>query len=333
MAILITGGAGYIGLHTAVALMEADRNVILVDNFSNSSHENVKRAEQITGGVIPTFEADVADAAALERVFWENDIEAVIHCAGFKAVGESCEQPLKYYRNNLDTTLTLLETMRDYGVKRVVFSSSSTVYGINGVMPLHEDAPTGCVNPYGWTKLMIERIFRDAAAADPSLSVVLLRYFNPAGAHESGLIGEDPKGVPNNLMPYVSLVAAGRLPQVNVYGGDWPTKDGTGVRDYIHIMDLAEGHIAAVDYTETHTGCETVNLGTGTPYSVLEVIEAYGRVSGRKIPYQIVGRRPGDIAECFASPEKAERLLHWRAARGLDDMCRDDWKWRQHAAE
>jgi len=333
MAILITGGAGYIGLHTAVALKEADRDVVLVDNFSNSSPENIKRAERIVGGVIPTYEADVADAAALERVFWENDIEAVIHCAGFKAVGESCEKPLDYYRNNLDTTLTLLETMRDSGVKRIVFSSSATVYGVSGVMPLSEDAPTGCTNPYGWTKFMIEQIMSDAAAADPALSVALLRYFNPAGAHESGLIGENPNGIPNNLMPYVSLVAAGKLPQVNVFGGDWPTKDGTGVRDYIHIMDLAEGHLAAVDYTAAHTGCEAINLGTGRPYSVLEVIAAYERAAGKPVPYQIVGRRPGDIAECYASPEKAAKLLHWRALRGLDDMCRDDWRWRQNAGK
>ncbi|MBR6258758.1 MAG: UDP-glucose 4-epimerase GalE [Oscillospiraceae bacterium] len=327
MAVLITGGAGYVGIHTAVALLEAGKDVVVVDDFSNSSPDSIKGAEKITGRKITVFKADVADREALEKVFAGNSIDAVVHCAGFKAVGESCAEPVKYYRNNLDTTLTLLETMKKFGVTRAVFSSSATVYGGSDKMPLDETMPTGCTNPYGWTKFMIEQIFRDAAAADKSLSVMLLRYFNPVGAHESGLIGEDPRGIPNNLMPYIALVAAGELPRLNVFGGDYPTKDGTGVRDYIHIMDLAAGHLAAVGYTEKHTGCEAVNLGTGRPYSVLEMVDAYSRASGREIPYVITDRRPGDVAECYADPSKAAKLLNWKADRGLDEMCRDSWKW------
>ncbi len=327
MAILITGGAGYVGIHTAVALLEAGKDVVIVDDFSNSSPDSIEGAEKITGKKITVIKADAADREAMEKVFSENRIDAVVHCAGFKAVGESCAEPVKYYRNNLDTTLTLLETMKKYGVTRAVFSSSATVYGGSAKMPLDETMPTGCTNPYGWTKYMIEQIFRDAAEADKSLSVMLLRYFNPVGAHESGLIGENPRGIPNNLMPYIALVAAGELPRLNVFGGDYPTKDGTGVRDYIHIMDLAAGHLAAVDYTENHTGCEVVNLGTGRPYSVLEMVEAYSRASGREIPYVITDRRPGDVAECYADPSKAAKLLNWKADRGLDEMCRDSWKW------
>ena len=328
MAVLITGGAGYIGLHTAVSLASAGRSVVLADNFANSEPDMVKRAERAVGKCLPLYEADVSDRASLERVFAENEIDAVIHCAGFKAVGESCEKPLMYYRNNLDATLTLLETMKAHGVNRIVFSSSATVYGLCDKMPLSEDMPTGCTNPYGWTKYMIERILTDASNADARLSVVLLRYFNPIGAHESGLIGENPRGIPNNLMPYISLVAAGKLPYLRVFGGDWPTEDGTGVRDYIHVMDLAEGHLAAVDYTETHTGCEIINLGTGRPYSVLEAVKAYEEASGRPVPYKITERRPGDIAVCYADPSKAKRLLGWEAKRTLSDMCRDAWKWQ-----
>ncbi len=332
MPVLISGGAGYVGLHTAVFLTLSGRDVVMVDNFSNSERDAVARAERITGRELVCYEADAADRTAMERVFSEHSIEAVIHCAGLKAVGESVAEPLRYYRVNLDTTLTLLETMKKYRVNRFVFSSSATVYGMCERMPLTEDMPTGCTNPYGWTKFMIERVLTDVSEADSEMSVVLLRYFNPAGAHESGLIGESPRGKPNNLMPYIALVAAGKLPQVNVFGGDWPTRDGTGVRDYIHIMDLARGHLDAVDYTRAHKGCEIMNLGTGRPYSVLEMIEAFSRVSGRSVPYVITERRPGDIAECYADPSKAERLLGWKAERALDDMCRDAWRWQQNRA-
>jgi len=331
MSILITGGAGYVGLHTAVSLITAGRDVVLVDNFINCERGVVENAEKITGKKIKCYDADVADKAAMERIFAENTIEAVIHCAGLKAVGESCEMPLRYYRINLDTTLTLLETMEKFGVKRLVFSSSATVYGLCEKMPLTEDMPTGCTNPYGWTKFMIEQILKDAAAADEKLSVVLLRYFNPVGAHESGLIGETPKGTPNNIMPYIALVAAGKLPKVNVFGGDWPTKDGTGMRDYLHVSDLADGHIAAVDFTAEHTGCEIINLGTGRAYSVLELIETFSKVSGQAVPYEIVGRRAGDIAECCADASKAERLLGWKAERGLEKMSADTWRWQKNS--
>lgn len=331
--ILLTGGNGYIGLHTAVELIESGYEVVIADNFYNSKPEAVKLAEQITGVSIPLYPIDVADKTALRKVFEENTIDSVIHFAGLKAVGESVRIPIKYYRNNLDTTLTLLEVMKEYNCSRIVFSSSATVYGIPETVPLVEGMPTGCTNPYGWTKLMIEQIIQDASNADPELSAVLLRYFNPIGAHESGLIGEDPQGIPNNLMPFITQVAVGKLAQLNVFGNDYPTHDGTGVRDYIHVCDLAKGHVAAVKYAEKHTGTEVVNLGTGIGYSVLDIVKAFERVNNIKIPYVITDRRPGDIAECYADTKKAYELLGWKAEKNLDDMCRDSWRYQQNASK
>lgn len=330
MKILMTGGAGYIGSACAVEAAKAGYGVIIADNFSNSSPEAVRRAEKITGVPMKLYEADVTDKTALRRIFAENDIAAVIHFAGFKAVGESTQKPLLYYRNNLDTTLTLLETMQEAGVKRFVFSSSATVYG-QAEPPCTEDMPTGgCTNPYGQTKYMIEQIASDAAAADPALSVTLLRYFNPVGAHESGLMGEDPAGIPNNLMPYISQVAVGKLDHLNVFGDDYPTPDGTGVRDYIHVMDLAEGHVAALGYALAHNGCEAFNLGRGRGVSVLELVHAFEAASGVKIPYKITPRRPGDVAVVYADASKAERVLGWKARRSVEDMCADSWRWQKN---
>jgi UDP-glucose 4-epimerase len=331
--ILLTGGNGYIGLHTAVELVNAGYDVVIADNYYNSKPEAVTLAEQITGASIPLYAIDVADKEALRKVFEENKIDAVIHFAGLKAVGESVAKPLMYYRNNLDTTLTLLEVMNEYGVKQIVFSSSATVYGIPESVPLIEGMPTGCTNPYGWTKYMIEQIMTDTANADPELSVVLLRYFNPIGAHESGLIGEDPQGIPNNLMPYITQVAVGKLDHLNVFGDDYPTHDGTGVRDYIHVVDLAKGHVAAVKYAAEHKGTEIINLGTGVGYSVLDIVKAFERVNNIKIPYVIAPRRPGDIAECYADTKKAAELLGWKAEKDLDDMCRDSWKYQQNCGK
>lgn len=334
MAILLTGGAGYIGSHTAVACMEAGYEVVLADDFSNSGREVPRRLEQIMGRPVTVCDADAADGKAMRRVFADHGIEAVIHFAGYKAVGESVRQPVRYYRNNLDTTLTLLEVMAEFGCRRLVFSSSATVYGGDGPMPLTEDSPVGqCTNPYGWTKFFIEQILRDAAAADRELSVVLLRYFNPIGAHESGLIGERPNGVPNNLMPYITQVAAGLREKLSVFGGDYPTPDGTGVRDYLHVMDLARGHVAALAYAGEHTGTEAFNLGSGRGTSVLELVHAFERANGVAIPYEIVPRRAGDVAVCYADAQKAARMLHWRAERSLEDMCRDAWRWQQHAGK
>ena len=330
-AILLTGGTGYIGSHTAVELIEANKEVILVDHLSNSSADVAERIERITGVRPPLYRLDVADAAALERVFAENEIEAVIHFAGYKAVGESVAEPIKYYRNNLDTALTVLETMRRFGCTRLVFSSSATVYGEAGRPPYAESAQTGgCTNPYGWTKWMIERILLDAAKAEPELSVVLLRYFNPIGAHESGLIGEKPNGIPNNLMPYITQVAAGIRDHLNIFGNDYATHDGTGVRDYIHVTDLAKGHLAAVDYAMTHTGAEAVNLGTGVGYSVLDVVRAFEKANGVPVPYEFTPRRPGDVDAVYADAGKAERLLGWKAEKNLEDMCRDSWRWQRN---
>ncbi|MBE6948675.1 MAG: UDP-glucose 4-epimerase GalE [Ruminococcaceae bacterium] len=331
--ILLTGGNGYIGLHTAVELIASGYEVVIADNFYNSKPEAVKLAEQITGASIPLYPIDVADKDALRKVFEENKIDAVIHFAGLKAVGESVRIPLKYYRNNLDTTLTLLEVMKEYNCNRIVFSSSATVYGVPETVPLVEGMPTGCTNPYGWTKYMIEQIIQDAANADPDLSAVLLRYFNPIGAHESGLIGEDPQGIPNNLMPYITQVAVGKLPKLNVFGDDYPTHDGTGVRDYIHVVDLAKGHVAAVKYAENNKGTEVVNLGTGVGYSVLDIVKAFERVNNIEIPYVIADRRPGDIATCYADTKKAYELLGWKAEKDLDDMCRDSWRYQQNATK
>lgn len=329
--ILLTGGNGYIGLHTAVELITAGYDVVIADNFYNSKPEAVKLAEKITGVSIPLYPIDVADKDALRKVFAENAIDSVIHFAGLKAVGESVQIPLKYYRNNLDTTLTLLEVMQEYNVKKIVFSSSATVYGTPESVPLTEEMPRGtCTNPYGWTKLMIEQILMDVSHADPELSVVLLRYFNPIGAHESGLIGEEPQGIPNNLMPYITQVAVGKLHHLNVFGNDYPTHDGTGVRDYIHVCDLAKGHVAAVKYAENNKGTEIVNLGTGVGYSVLDIVHAFERVNNIEIPYVIADRRPGDIAECYADTKKAEQVLGWKAEKNLDDMCRDSWRYQQN---
>ena len=326
--ILLTGGTGFIGSHTAIEVIKSEYNAIIADDFSNSDKSVIDRIERITGTQPSFYQVDVADSDSLDKIFEENDIDAVIHFAGFKAVGESVERPLDYYRNNLGTTLTLLETMKKHGCKKFIFSSSATVYSLVEDVPFTEESgPLGCTNPYGWTKYMIEQILRDVCTADPEMSVVLLRYFNPIGAHESGLLGEKPNGIPNNLMPYITQVAQGIRPKLNVFGDDYPTPDGTGVRDYIHVVDLAKGHVAALEYSGAHTGCEVFNLGTGHGYSVLDLVKTFERANGVKIPYEIVGRRAGDIATCYADTRKAERLLGWRAEKGIEEMCRDAWKW------
>ena len=331
MNVLLAGGAGYIGSHTCVELINAGHDVIIADNFSNSCPEAVARVEEITGRKIPLYEADVCDKTAVEKIFSENKIDAVIHFAGLKAVGESCEKPVEYYRNNIDSTLTLLETMKKYGVNNFIFSSSATVYGTPKTVPLVETMPTGSpTNPYGWTKLMMEQILTDTANANPDKSIVILRYFNPIGAHESGRIGEDPNGIPNNLMPYITQVAAGRLKCLGVFGNDYPTHDGTGVRDYIHVVDLAKGHVKAIDYSAEHKGTEIFNLGTGTGYSVLDIVNAFSKVNNIEIPYVIKPRRSGDIAECYADASKAARVLGWTAEKTLEDMCKDSWNWQSH---
>ncbi len=328
MNVLLTGGTGFIGSHTAVELIAAGHSVILVDNGINSSASVVGRLAQITGAQSPFYDIDVADKTALREVFQKNSIDAIVHCAGLKAVGESVEKPLLYYRNNLDTTLSLLEVMKEFGCGRFIFSSSATVYGMTNKVPFTEDMPAGgCTNPYGWTKFMIEQILTDAAKADASMSVVLLRYFNPIGAHESGLIGEQPQGIPNNLMPYLCLVAAGKLPMLQIFGDDYPTPDGTCLRDYIHVVDLARGHAKALDFAASHTGTEIINLGTGRGSSVLEIVHSFERVNGIKLPHVIAPRRAGDIAESYADVSKAEKLLGWKAEKNLDDMCRDSWNW------
>ncbi len=331
MTVLLTGGAGYIGSHTAVELLNAGHDVVIADNYANSNPIVARRITQITGKPVKCYEADVADPAALERLFQENAIDSVIHFAGLKAVGESVRMPLDYYRNNLDSTLALLAAMEAHGVRQLIFSSSATVYGKHAALPYREDAETGpCTNPYGWTKLFIEQILRDYAAAHPDFSAVLLRYFNPVGAHESGLMGEDPRDIPNNLMPYIARVAVGTLPYLNVFGNDYPTPDGTGVRDYIHVTDLATGHMAALGYAASHTGVEVFNLGTGTGYSVLDVVHAFSRACGKDIPYRIAPRRSGDIAACYADVTKAKEVLGWSARLDIDDMCRSAWNWQSH---
>lgn len=334
MSILVTGGAGYIGSHTCVELLNAGRQVVVLDNFCNSKPEAVRRIERITGKPVVLYEADLLDKQAVQKVFAENRIEAVIHFAGLKAVGESVSVPMRYYHNNITGTLMLCEAMAGAGCKRIVFSSSATVYGLNEDVPFRETHPTGrATNPYGSTKLMIETILRDIHVSDPGWSVSLLRYFNPIGAHDSGLLGEDPGDLPNNLMPYICRVATGKLPRLNVYGSDYPTPDGTGVRDYIHVVDLAVGHMGALDWVMGNTGVDIVNLGTGNGYSVLEVVAAFEKASGVKIPYRLTGRRPGDIAVSYADPAKAERVLGWKAVRGIEDMCRDTWKFIQNNPE
>lgn len=331
MKVLLSGGAGYIGSHTAIELRSAGHDVFIVDNFSNSKPEVLRRLEKITGAPFAFHCADVCDKAAMDKIFVGEKPEAIIHFAGYKAVGESVEKPLEYYRNNLDSTLTLLELMRKYGVHNIVFSSSATVYGAPDSVPINESAAVGrCTNPYGWTKYMIEIILKDACKADPALSAVLLRYFNPIGAHESGLIGEDPQGIPNNLMPYITQVASGRLEKLHIFGNDYDTPDGTGVRDYIHVVDLARGHVCAIKYAAENKGADVINLGTGKGYSVLEMVKTFSEVSGVNIPYEINARRAGDIAECYADPTKAKEKLGWVAEKNLRDMCRDSWRWQKN---
>ncbi len=331
MNILLTGGAGYIGSHTAVELLNAGFNVIIADNYSNSSPEVIKRIELITGKTVTAYNVDISEKIALESVFKKHKIEGIIHFAGLKAVGESVRVPLRYYRNNIDCTLTLLETMEKSAVNRIIFSSSATVYGTPKSLPLIEDMPTGpCSNPYGSTKLFIEQIIRDTAASNKELSAVLLRYFNPVGAHQSGLIGEMPNGIPNNLMPYISQVAVGKLQKLSVYGSDYPTKDGTGVRDYIHVVDLAKGHVAALEYCLAHSGVEVYNLGTGIGYSVLDIVNAFINVNKIDIPHCFADRREGDVAEMYANADKALNLMGWRAVLSLEDMCRDTWNWQKN---
>ncbi len=331
MRVLLTGGAGYIGSHTCVELLNSGYDVVIADNFDNSSEKVIDRIKHITGQVVPVYNIDVADKAALRVLFSECDVDAVIHFAGYKAVGESVEKPLMYYRNNLDTTLALLEVMNEFDVKKIVFSSSATVYGVPKVVPLKEGMPTSCTNPYGYTKLFNEQILTDATVADEDLSVVLLRYFNPIGAHESGLIGESPNGIPNNLMPYITQVAVGKREKLGVFGDDYDTHDGTGVRDYIHVVDLANGHLKALEYINNgHKGAEIFNLGTGTGYSVLDIVKAFSKVNDVEIPYAIMDRRPGDVAVVTADPQKANDELNWTAQRGLDEMCRDSWNWQKN---
>lgn len=328
MSILVTGGAGYIGSHTCVELIEQGREVIIVDNLVNSSEESIRRITTITGREPLFYRVDIRDREGLEAIFSAHSVDAVIHFAGLKAVGESVSQPLHYYQNNIAGTLTLCEVMQSYGVFNMVFSSSATVYGDPAAVPIIEDFPLSATNPYGQSKLFVEQILRDAHIADPRWNAILLRYFNPVGAHQSGLIGEDPQGIPNNLVPYISQVAVGKLDKLAVFGDDYPTPDGTGVRDYIHVVDLARGHLKALDKIADNPGVVPYNLGTGRGYSVLEMIAGFERVSGREIPYEIVARRPGDIAECYADPSTAASELQWRAQFDLERMLEDSWRWQ-----
>lgn len=330
MAILVTGGAGYIGSHTVVELLNNDQEVVIVDDFSNAHPTVLDRIKELTGKSFTFYELNLLDKEGLQKVFQENDIAAVIHFAGFKAVGESVSVPLKYYHNNITGTIVLLEIMEEFGVKKIVFSSSATVYGMDNEAPFTEDMPTSATNPYGYTKVFIEHILEDVAFADDEWSVILLRYFNPIGAHESGRIGEDPNDVPNNLMPYITQVAVQKLEKLSVYGDDYDTHDGTGVRDYIHVVDLAKGHLKALDYSLKHTGAEAINLGTGEGYSVLDVVHAFEKANDIDIPYEIVERRPGDIAVGYADPTKAKELLDWEAEHSLEDMCRTSWNWQKN---
>ena len=325
MAVLVTGGAGYIGSHVSVELLEAGKNIVIIDNFSNSSPEVLDKIKEITGKDFKFYELNMLDEEKMEQVFKENEIDSVIHLAGLKAVGESVQKPIEYYHNNLSSTLILLKLMKKYNCKKIVFSSSATVYGMPKEVPIKEDAPLSTTNPYGTTKLMIEKILKDVNTADSSFRIILLRYFNPIGAHESGKIGEKPDGIPNNLMPYITSVATGKLECLSVFGNDYPTHDGTGVRDYIHVVDLAKGHLKALEKIENESGLFIYNLGTGKGYSVLDLVKTFEKVNNVKINYKIVARRPGDIATCYADATKAKKELNWEASKNLEDMCRDSW--------
>ena len=329
MSILVTGGAGFIGSHTCVELLNAGYDVVVVDNLYNASKKALDRVEQITGKKVTFYEADILDRDALNAIFDKEQIDSVIHFAGYKAVGESVRKPIEYYYNNITGTLILCDVMRNHGVKNIVFSSSATVYGDPAFIPITEECPKGKItNPYGQTKGMLEQVLTDIYVSDPEWKVVLLRYFNPIGAHKSGLIGEDPKGIPNNLVPYVAQVAIGKLKCLGVFGNDYDTPDGTGVRDYIHVVDLAVGHVKAVDYLAKNPGLDVINLGTGVGYSVLDMVKAFSKACGKDLPYEIKPRRAGDIAMCYADPAKAEKVLGWKATRGLDEMCADSWRWQ-----
>lgn len=329
MAILVTGGTGYIGSHTCVELLNAGYDIIILDNYSNSKPESITRIKEITGKNIKFYEVDLLDRIRINEVFLNNDIEAVIHFAGLKAVGESVTLPLHYYHNNITGTINLCDIMKKYGIKNLVFSSSATVYGMPECVPISENFPLGATNPYGRTKLMIEEILRDLYVSDRSWSIALLRYFNPIGAHESGKIGEDPNGIPNNLMPFITQVAVGKFKELQIFGSDYPTVDGTGVRDYIHVVDLAKGHLKALEKILSLNGVEAYNLGTGIGYSVLEIVSAFEKSSGIKVPFRIVDRRPGDIAVCYADPSKAKSELGWIAKKGIEEMCLDSWRWQK----
>ena len=330
MAVLVTGGAGYIGSHTLVELLEIGKDVVVFDNLSNSKEESLERVEKITGKKVKFYKGDLLNVEDLEKVFSENKIESVIHFAGLKAVGESVQKPMLYYKNNITGTLNLCEVMASHGCKSIVFSSSATVYGSPKTVPITEDFPLSTTNPYGATKLMIEDILRDIYVSDNEWRICILRYFNPIGAHKSGLIGEDPNGIPNNLMPYIAKVASGVLPVLSVFGNDYPTKDGTGVRDYIHVVDLAKGHLHALEKIEKESGVFTYNLGTGNGYSVLDIINAFEKTTGVVVNYKITERRPGDVAECYANPKKAFEELGWKAEKGIEDMCRDTWNFQKN---
>lgn len=329
--VLLAGGAGYIGSHTAVELLNSNYNVVVADNYSNSCPEAINRIEEITGKKVKAYECDVKDKSLLNKIFDENQIDAVIHFAGLKAVGESVKKPIEYYRNNIDTTLTLLECMREHNVNSIIFSSSATVYGSENLIPYKETMKRGtCTNPYGWTKVMMEQVLEDTAKSNPELSVVLLRYFNPIGAHKSGLIGEDPQGIPNNLMPYIAQVAVGRRDHLTIFGNDYPTPDGTCRRDYIHVVDLAIGHVKAIDYVLEHKGVEVFNLGTGVPYSVNDIVNAFEKANGIKIKYEYGPRRDGDLPEFYANSDKALKVLGWKTEKSLEDMCKDTWNWQKN---
>ncbi len=331
MNILVTGGAGYIGSHTLIELYNVGHTAVVVDNLSNSSKESLKRVARIIGVEIPFYQVDIRDKSGLEQVLEKHQCDACIHFAGLKAVGESVSKPLEYYENNINGTLVLVDVLRRYNCKNIIFSSSATVYGTPAIIPITEDCPKGeCTNPYGWTKSMLEQVLTDMQKADNSWNVVLLRYFNPIGAHKSGLIGENPNGIPNNLMPYITQVAVGKRDELGVFGNDYDTHDGTGVRDYIHVVDLARGHVKALQAIQSGCGLGLYNLGTGQGYSVLDVVNAFEKVNGVKVPYKIMPRRPGDIATCYSNPEKAFRELGWKAEFGIEEMCRDSWNWQKN---